>query len=550
MKKLVTLSAVALAGATIGVGSTFGWWAAEDLESQPAQVAQNAPTDSKIESVTPVEAAFDSEGTQIDIIGDSQVQKRNTLTINLDPDNEKKIEQLANEIEQEAKQFDEKGQKELAEERRQLARRIRETLPKATIRFGKGPGPQWISRDGEKGKPGQEPPVTEIDRELQRLHEALGKTEDPAVREKIQERIHSLAMKLQQSRANGPQIKVQRFEFHDPRFVPPGHPDIPQHQRFMAVGEGPAGAPPLMIEELRKVAENLQREGHKEKAQAVREQIERMQRQMQEMQARLKQRAQNEPRDGERRLGDGPQRGDDRDRPHHEFRKEMPGHPEFRGPDPRDGERREREAGGFHGPDGHHPPMPMGHHHGEVLGLLQALHHEVGQLRGEVHQLRKMLGEGHHPQPGDLKRRKEGAIDAQKKQELLELMKKAKIKAELRDPEAKGKFKERDDDEKGKAKHRDEDAKGKAKQSDGEGKGKAKQDDDDGKGKAKERDEDDDDRKDKKKNRDDDDDDKDEDKNRKADDDDEQLDDTPAKPDDDAKGVEDKAAEAKADQED
>ncbi len=569
MKKLVTLSAVALAGATIGVGSTFGWWAAEDVESSSPQVAQNEPADSKIESVTPVEAAFESEGAQIDIIGDSQVQPPKIKIVKeLNPAGSN-LAKLAKELEEEAERLEQKGQKEAAEEKRTVARRIREALPK--VAFGVGEG-KWIHVEQHKHPhPPQKPLAREskemrdfppnftppggvpkhLEREMHELHEALSKTEDPAVKEKLQTAIRNLKTKLQQSQANGPQITVQQFEFQ-------GQPGMPHGPRVMAFGAGPGGMPPFAIEELRKVAENLQREGHKEQAQAVREHADRLQRQAQEMQARMKEGAQHARREFERGPGDGPREidGRDGDLPRPEMRKEGPGRPDGRGPGFHDGDRHEHHPGEFHGPDGHHPPMPMGHHPGEVLGLLKALHHEIAELRGEVHQLRKMLGDDHHlPHPGDVKHRKEGGFDTQKAPQHME---KGKFKTKPNPEEGKGKVKVRVDEEKGNAKQGDGEGKGKGKakqDDDDDDKGKAKNrddDDDDNKGKAKNREEDDD-PKDKKKNRDDDDDDdRDEGKNRKGDDredaDDEQLEDAPAKENDDAEGDEDKAAEVKGEQ--
>lgn len=603
MKKLVTLSAVALAGATIGVGSTFGWWAAEDVESLSPQVAQKKPADSKIESVTPVEAAFESEGAQIDIIGDSQVQPPKVVIIREEPF---QTELQAEKVDRLAKAAQAKNLTRALEgalhRLREEANRTKDVTVKQALetdvislqeelRKARAAIEIWGGRPEDRGvlsevpktdtgavsgqsvlkktdarfdlpqRPLQKPLAREtkemrhfppssspsggvpkhLEREMHELHEALSQTEDPAAKEKLQTAIRDLKTKLQHSQANGPRFKVQHFEF-------PGQPGMPPGPRMMAFGAGPGGVPPFAIEELRKVAENLQREGHKDQAQAVREHADRLQRQAQEMQARMKEGAQHARREFERGPGDGPREidGRDGDRPRPEMRKEGPGRPDGRGPGFHDGDRHEHHPGEFHGPEGHHPPMPMGHHHGEVLGMLQALHHEIAQLRGEVHQLRKMLGDDHHyPHPGDMKHRKEGGFDKQKAPQHME---KGQFKSKPNPAEGKGKVKVREDD-----------GKGKAKQGDGEGKGKAKQDDDDdddNKGQAKNRDDDDDDdRQDKKKNLDDDDDDREEGKNRKDDDrkdkdddDDEQLDDAPAKENDDDDGAEDKAAEVKAEQ--
>lgn len=484
MKKLVTLSAVALAGATVGVGSTFGWWPAEDLKPQPPQVAQDAPAELNIEFVQPVEAAKDSGDSQIDIIGDLQPPRPKIAVIQkLDPASGN-LAKLAKELEQEASELDKKGQKEAAEEKRAVARRIREALPKVTIGIGHGPGPKGFPRDGEKGKPGHESPASAVEREIHRLHEALNKTDDPALQEKLKTAIQSLKMKLQHIQATGPQFKVQHFEFRDPSQGPAGHPGMPHSPRMMASGQGPGGGPPFVIEELRKVADNLQREGHPEQARAIREHIERMQDRMREMQARMKEHAQHGRRDAERGPGDGPHPGDDRDRPHREFRHEEP---RPHGAEPRDGERRGPHPGDFHRPEGHHPhPGP---HPGEVMGMLKALHHEIAELRGEVHQLRKMLGHDHHPQPRDAKHRDRDGDD------------------DRDEPRSKKRGDDDDDDDK-----------------------------DEAKSKRRDKDQDDDDQ------------DADEEKSRDEEDVDVQLDDAPAKNADDAKGVEDQSDEAKEEQ--
>lgn len=286
MKKLVTLSAVALAGATVGVGSTFGWWPAEELKPQPPQVAQETPAELKIEFVQPVEAGKDSGDSQIDIIGDLPTHQPKIAFIQkLDPASGN-LAKLAKELEQEASELDKKGQKEAAEEKRTVARRIREALPKVTIGIGQGPGPKWLSRVGEPGKPGHESPASAVEREIHRLHEALNTTDDPALKEKLKDSIQALKMKLQHIQANGPQSKVQHFELRDPNQGPPGHPGVPQTRHIMALGEGPGGGHPFVIEELRKVADNLQREGHPDQARAIREQIERIEKQVQEARAK------------------------------------------------------------------------------------------------------------------------------------------------------------------------------------------------------------------------------------------------------------------------
>ena len=408
MQKLVTLSAVALAGATIGVGSTFGWWAEEPLP-RPDPVAQvqndlqidaDVWTEGKLEQVAPFE-----------IVGDLQVQSPQIAVLQQFDPAGSNLENLAKELEQEANHLEKKGQPEAAEVNRTLARRVREALPRMTIRVGPGGGPEARPRDVQTTA--SEAAVKEVEKELHRLHQELSKTDDPAAKVKLHSAIHTIKAKLHESYARRPPSPAQQFEIHH-RNLEPGHHGMPHARRSIPLADGPEGAPPLVIEELRKAAENLQRAGHPDQAQAIREHAERLQQQALVMRARQKEFAQNERNEDEDRRratktsvrGEDqpqPRKFDERDRPREDMRKEGPRRPEQPGHHPHEGDRRDRGFDGPRGPEGHHPPM--GHHPGEIHGLLRALQHEIAQLRAEVRDLRHMLEHEHHAQPRDKNRR-------------------------------------------------------------------------------------------------------------------------------------------------
>src|SRR5262245_32290594 len=72
MKKFVTLTAIALAGATMGVGSTFGWWADgtdDDVEK------------TKTKSADKVEVNLELTPTKVEVVEDvlKQVEQVDVL---------------------------------------------------------------------------------------------------------------------------------------------------------------------------------------------------------------------------------------------------------------------------------------------------------------------------------------------------------------------------------------------------------------------------------------------------------------------------------------
>ena len=511
MKKLVTLSAVALAGATLGVGSTFGWWA-EESKPQPDPASQ-IPQESKGEVIAPTEASNDSSGVQFEIIGDLQTKQPKKAGLQLDAAGREQIEQLAKELEQNAKELEDRNDKGRAEDQRRLASMVRGVLAGRIFE---------IHYRREKIDPQRAKNATELvaavrkyshwsvmtgqEKGLTRLLEAIATTEDADDRKKLITKAYALG-------AFGQTIK-SRVEA-----------DLPEWERLKL----PIGASVPSWEDLKEQAPDVKFSGNDLYLQlrAIRDvrdpkQIEWLQNIIAIINWKLKRGYSEAPpvdvllqiqeRDGDKHRPP-PRPVEERDRPRDDLRQDKPHHPDARHPEPRDGDRRDHQHGEFRGPEGHHPPM--GHHPGEIHGLLRALHHEIAELRGEVRDLRNLLSHERHPPLGELKRKGQDPGNG-----------KAKHPDNYNDATGKGKVKNRDDDDddphlmrnyppdyrpQGKAKNRDDDDdKGRIKNRDSDdavskGKAKSRDDgDDDDKSKAKNRDDDDDVEKGKAKNRDDD----------------------------------------------
>lgn len=157
MKKLVTLSAIALAGATLGVGTTFGWWAdetAEDGDKAKPKIAEKQPQDTPPGElndilITPTGAinvplpqpAFEANDISVKF-SDSGAVETKPAEAKSDPKIVRyrpyqyvqaklappAFEKLADQLEQEAKELDGLGRKEEAQVQRKVAQRLRETL--------------------------------------------------------------------------------------------------------------------------------------------------------------------------------------------------------------------------------------------------------------------------------------------------------------------------------------------------------------------------------------------------------------------------------------
>ncbi len=563
MKKLVTLSAVALAGATLGVGSTFGWWA-EEPKPQPDPSAQIAQ-ESKIVVISPVEADNDSGGAQFEIIGELQTQQPKTVTITLDPDNSEKIEKLAKEIEQEAKQLDEQGQKAEAEARRKLARRLRDAISTQKLQIHNGDSTVKAKRlefkapnqfDSPKQSTSQLQMINALEGEMRRLQDALERADHPAAKEKLQTAIRNLKKELQ----NLQRVSIEEGKPKSKRSATES-PERPEARNTKLLAEPNE----LLIEKLLSASAKLRAQGDKVQARAILEQAEELQRGSVPIGAfserhspvavpEIKGQDRNDPetpadRKVEQKTDQSPvhfgrevslwlEVGNSRPLNFERLEKKLailfpnskvrllnagPEMINIRGV-ARDREeadtiqniirgeiisqRNHPESGETRGHEEHHPHA--GPHPGDVHGMLRALHHEISALREEVRDLRNLLRHERHPELGELKH---------KGQEIAKGKAKNRDDANTLDDEwmrqvgkGKGKVRTRDDDDDKPHLMRnyppDYRPQGKAKnRDDDDDKGRIKNRDSDdavGKGKAKSRD-DDDDGKGKAQNRDDDD---------------------------------------------
>lgn len=156
MKKLVTLSAIALAGATLGVGTTFGWWS----DDAAAAVKQSTPTiislgqddslpgslEINLDTPHPALRVYNQTGGAIVVEEKSQYGKPQAVTGHIrfvqSGGNAPAFEKLADQLEQEAKELEGHGQKEAAAIQRKLAERLRATLKanQAQYKIHKVPG--------------------------------------------------------------------------------------------------------------------------------------------------------------------------------------------------------------------------------------------------------------------------------------------------------------------------------------------------------------------------------------------------------------------------
>ncbi|MES2790035.1 MAG: hypothetical protein V4719_10455 [Planctomycetota bacterium] len=440
MKKLVTLSAVALAGATLGVGTTFGWWAADaDVEtkvpkatladpvvptnSPPGEsndllLIQTVPTGEIKSEAKPgkVNSPFlllhqppplapvvtylaDPNVSQLGIDVRGPIHQNFQFTAAAFP----KVEQLAKELEQEAQQLEEKGQKDAAAAKRNLAHRVRETLRGFQVMASDKNG-VISSRNIVIGVAGTTtgaiaatPSATleVVQNQVPQPRESLEHAQDAATKNQL-EVIRELQKELAK-RANA-QVKSESYTITggDPSVVGPNE----RQQRIIVRGVN--GVSPLVIQELQKVAKNLEREGHKDQARAIREHSERLQSQAREIETTVQFKAHVQaererdaaPADRDQNSYGSDSRPRDpnkRDRPREVLRDAEPG-PRLSDDSlrrsPRDGEH--RDPGDLDAPRRAAPPSA------EVYHLLRELHHEITLLRADVRDLKSKLDREQH----------------------------------------------------------------------------------------------------------------------------------------------------------
>lgn len=311
-----------------------------------------------------------------------------------------KVEQLAEELEQEALHLEEKGQKDAAADKRSLAHRVRETLRGFRVVVSDKNGSFSTSNIlvGGVAKGTVATPVLTLElaqNQLPQPEEGPDSAQNSAVKKQL-EGLRDLQKELAK-RANA-QVKSESYTITggDPSVVGPNE----RQQRIIVRGVN--GVSPLVIQELQKVAKNLEREGHKDQARAIREHSERLQSQAREIETTVQFKAHVQaererdaaPADRDQNSYGSDSRPRDpnkRDRPREVLRDAEPG-PRLSDDSlrrsPRDGEH--RDPGDLDAPRRAAPPSA------EVYHLLRELHHEITLLRADVRDLKSKLDREQH----------------------------------------------------------------------------------------------------------------------------------------------------------
>ena len=261
MSKLSTITMVALTGATLGAGSTFGWW----------QEADPTPT---VEVEVEVNSEAEIERTSGSRIGKTphagqppEVVKK---FIHFNPGPHAAIEKLIHELEQEVEALEKQGQKEKAAQQRGMLERLR-----GAIKHHSGPGANALFRHEEPAHKHARPElkfndhnsieaeIRESAEHLEALHHKLAKVEDDATQQRLKGEIAVATAHLQHLK--------QRAEHQQVRGAGPGH-GMPPH--------GHPGPGPQMTEQMRRMAEKMEQHGQLDAARRVREQLLKLNQQM------------------------------------------------------------------------------------------------------------------------------------------------------------------------------------------------------------------------------------------------------------------------------
>lgn len=311
MKKFVTLSAIALSGATLGVGSAFGWWA-DDTENaqktapetdvkvgevQDATLVVEKPVVEKAEIRSAdglLRITQDQNGAAAELVeiklglpDNADGKKPEDVRASSDivrqlPDNTSEIRKLADQLEQEAKQLDDQGQKEAAAAQRKIIQRLRETIKKSAA-----------SRDVLFWRKSGEPkahivladePIEVRDVKV-RLAEAAGqarRAEDQAVRQKIEAEIQALHARLHQLNADK-QVRFTALKDVKVRALNDENNRARTSESYQLVYRDDAkiGHLDQVRQTLRDAADRLEKEGRQDEARALREHAEHVMRALQ-----------------------------------------------------------------------------------------------------------------------------------------------------------------------------------------------------------------------------------------------------------------------------
>lgn len=414
MKKLVTLSAIALAGATLGVGTTFGWWADDDDDQLKKTKTESAGDvviqlrskggDLSVEEVPGVNKSIKatSGAIVIESEADGKPGKAASEYIRFVQStvNPSSLEKLADELEQEAKEFEGHGQKEAAAIQRKLAERLRATL-KASRSQPKIQGWQTGGKSNKvkemlSGDKLDKIPNEKIDEHIKQKLDGLRlefKSRDPEPKKNPDAYLQELKARIQEIEANPKaheepeaQLKKLRAAFEQQaRLATEKHQDQARHAKAKQLDQ--------VVAQLKEAAEKLEQTGRKEEAREVREKIEHIKR-------TIEQETSEKPKFEKHEVI-----VDDKSGKIIRFRKEI-----------KDGEGSEGLAiisvepkgevkwgGKEKGPvsehgvvariKGDHPAHADGAPLFEVQKMLKELHHEIQELREEVRGLRGLLSD-------------------------------------------------------------------------------------------------------------------------------------------------------------
>lgn len=479
MKKLVTLSSIALAGATLGVGTTFGWWADDadaergklapksveqppkepaikDAVLQDALVKEAAAKDASAKETPPGEQndilIRNVKGFEVRVVEPSSPPaaadvKLAAPTIDriytgMAPLPSSRLEKLVDELEGEAKEMEGHGQPEAAAVQRKVADRLREFLkanqkPKQRVTFltpelksvdpaqnekrkleymnapaahpaphaeaprnviverrepvmingrkvytsvfGVVEAPPAKEAVAETRPPAEAGPSQQIEREIGKRIAILTEVNDEGAKRQLEAEVQALKAQLKAILAARDALNHSDARVREKEAKAKAEGREWLSRRHTLLKEFPT-----IAKELHEVAEQLERTGHKEQAQAVRKQIERLGSESGagRVTITLNQDAQTEKEHLDGKLLQ-------RLRAHDEhladlIRKEQ--HAEKARAEAR--HRQAAEEPRDHGPE---HAQPMAQHLGEMHRMLHELRHEIGALREEVRDLRGLL---------------------------------------------------------------------------------------------------------------------------------------------------------------
>lgn len=289
MKKLVTLSAIALAGATLGVGTTFGWWA-DDSEDSPKHKIKTLDVvpDLQPQSVEvflkeqPSRVTEEAKPKVVIVQTKSPDGKSETVSGHIHfvqtGGNSAALEKLADELEQEAKEFEGHGQKEAAEIQRKLAQRLRATIKagQANLKVRHLPPdvkPRHTKSEGEASAEDVKRKLGVLKREL-KDRDPEPKKNPEAYAQELKARIHEIETNPKAHQDAEAQLDKLRAALEQQARIMASEKDSNHQAKARHLDQ--------VVGSLRETAEKLEQAGRKDEAHAIREKAEHILRSLKE----------------------------------------------------------------------------------------------------------------------------------------------------------------------------------------------------------------------------------------------------------------------------